>query len=206
MPFFKRTTPLFDQQLEALSCKVVATVEKLVELIEHPENAEELASEIGELEHASDRIVRETFALQASRIAFSDRNDLTALLEGVDDIVDVADAAAQQLWLHQCGPATSDAQALADVLLQSARKVHELVKLLKTLREPQEVLEICHELDILETRGDDVYRRAMLSLFSGQYDALHIARWKGVYERLERGINRCDDVAKIVAGLVQAIA
>lgn len=206
MPFFKRTTTLFDQQLEALSCKVVATVEKLVELIEHPERAEELASVIGELEHASDRILRDTFALQTSRVSISERSDLTALLEGVDDIVDVADAAAQRLWLHQCGPATPEAKGLADVLLESARKVHELVGLLKTLREPQEVLEICLELDTLESKGDEVYRRAMLSLFSGQYDALHIARWKDVYERLERGINRCEDVAKLVAGLVQAIA
>lgn len=206
MPFFKRTTTLFDQQLEALSCKVVASVEKLVELIEHPERAEELATVIGELEHSSDRILRDTFALQTTRIGVSDRSDLTALLEGVDDIVDVVDAAAERLWLHQCGEATPEAKALVDVLLRSANKVHELVALLKTLREPQEVLEICLELDTLESEGDEVYRRAMLSLFSGQYDALHIARWKDVYERLERGINRCEDVAQLVAGLVQAIA
>jgi len=205
MPFFKRTTTLFDQQLELLAAKVVATVEQLAELIEHPERAEELANVIGELEHASDRILRDTFAL-TSRVALSERSDLKALLERVDDIVDVADAAAQRLWLHQCGPATPEARALVEVFLEAARKVHQLVGLLRTLREPQEVLEVCLELDQLESRGDALYRSAMLSLFSGKYDALHIARWKDVYERLERGVNRCEDVAKLVEGLVQAIA
>lgn len=206
MPFFKRTTTLFDQQLELLAAKVVATVEQLAELIDHPERAEELAQVIGELEHASDRILRDTFALQTSRMALSERSDLKALLERVDDIVDVADAAAQRLWLHQCGPATPEARALVEVFLESARKVQQLVGLLRTLREPQEVLEVCLELDRLESRGDALYRSAMLSLFSGKYDALHIARWKDVYERLERGVNRCEDVAKLVEGLVQAIA
>lgn len=205
MPFFKRTTTLFDQQLELLAGKVVATVEQLAELIDHPERAEELAQVIGELEHASDRILRDTFAL-TSRVALSERSDLKALLERVDDIVDVADAAAQRLWLHQCGPATPEAKALVEVFLEAARKVHQLVGLLRTLREPQEVLEVCLELDRLESRGDELYRSAMLSLFSGKYDALHIARWKDVYERLERGVNRCEDVAKLVEGLVQAIA
>lgn len=205
MAFFKRTTALFDQQLEALSCKVVAIVEKLVELIEHPERAEELATTIGELEHASDRIVRETFALQTARVT-SERSDLAALLEGVDDIVDVTDAAAQRLWLHQCGEATPEARALAAVFLDSARKVDELLSVLKTMRDPQDVLELCQELSKLESRGDEVYRRAMLALFSGEHDALHIARWKDVYERIERGINRCEDVSRLVAGLVQAIA
>ena len=206
MPFFKRTTTLFDQQLEALAHKVVATVEQLAELIDHPERAEELAHTIGELEHASDRILRDTFALQGPRVTAGERSDLTTLLERVDDIVDVADAAAQRLWLHQCGAPTPEAKALVGVFLEAARKVQELVGQLRTISGPHEVLEICLELDKLESKGDELYRSAMLSLFSGKYDALHIARWKDVYERLERGVNRCEDVAKLVEGLVQAIA
>jgi len=62
------------------------------------------------------------------------------------------------------------------------------------------------EIDALEKKGDLTYRHAMVSLFSGKHDAMHVLRWKDVYERLERGVNKCEDVAKLVQAMVQAMA
>lgn len=204
--FFKRTTTLFDTQLDLLCQKVVAAAEAVAETIEHPERSEELAKIVGELEHGADRIVRDTVALQASSLGAAERSDLLALVEKVDDVVDVADSAAQRLWLHQVGPATAEARELGEVFVQSARTVQQLIATLRRIREPHDVLDLCHQLNGLESRGDELYRKAMLELFSGKYDAMHVTRWKDVYERLERGVNKCEDVAKLVEGLVQAIA
>lgn len=206
MAFFKRTTTLFDNQLDQLATKVVQAAEAVAFLIEHPEKAEEQARIVGDLEHSADRILRDTVALQTSNLGSVERADLLTLLERVDDIVDVADAAAQRLWLHQVGQPTPSAKALGDVFLQSAKTVQSLIAQLRRLREPHEVLDLCVELNRLEADGDRLYREAMLDLFSGKHDAMHVARWKDVYERLERGVNKCEDVAKLVEGLVQAIA
>ena len=206
MPFFKRTTTLFDTQLDLLASKVVAAAEAIVELLEHPDRAVALARTVSELEHGADRIVRDTFALQMSSLGSVERADLMNLLEKVDDIVDVADATAERLWLHQVGQATPEAKALGEVFLQAARAVHALIATLRKLREPHEVLDLCLEINRLENKGDELYRQAMLSLFSGKYDAMHIVKWKDVYERLERSVNKCEDVAKMIEGLVQAIA
>jgi uncharacterized protein Yka (UPF0111/DUF47 family) len=204
--FFKRTTTLFDTQLDLLAQKVVAAAEAVLDMIEHPEKSAAQAQLVGELEHGADRIVRDTVTLQGSTLGSSERGDLLALLEKVDDIVDVADAAAQRLWLHQVGPATDEARALGQLFVESAQTTQRLIATLRKMREPHEVLDLCLELDRLESRGDELYRNAMLALFSGKYDAMHVARWKDVYERLERGVNKCEDVAKLVEGLVQAIA
>ena len=204
--FFKRTTTLFDTQLDLLGQKAVAAAEGVFEMIQRPEEAEARARAIGELEHGADRIVRETVKLQSSTLGTVERSDLVTLLEHVDDIVDAADALAERLWLHQVGPATDDAKALAEVFLLSARAAHRLLVQLRDMREPHDVLEVCIELDALEMRGDDLYRTAMLSLFSGRHDAMHVVRWKELYEKFERGTNKCADVARLVQGLVQAIA
>lgn len=206
MPFFKRTTALFDTQLEQLAGKVVAAAEVLVDMVEHPEKAEEKARAVDDLEHSADRIVRDTTALQQSGIGAVERADLMDLLEKVDDIIDVADAAAERLWLHQVGQPTPEARELSKLFLESARHVKTLISTLRHLREPHEVLDSCVAINELEKKSDKAYRDAMLALFSGKYDALHIARWKDVYERFERGANKCEDVAKLVEGLVQAIA
>lgn len=204
--FFKRTTPLFDTQLESLAQKVVAAAETVVELLEHPEGAEAHSRTVSELEHAADRIVRDTIALQSASLGAIERADLLRLLERVDDIVDVADAVAERLWLHQVGDPTQEARALAGIFLQSARGVQLLVLALRRMKAPHEVLDQCVEIARLEAEGDALYRKAMLALFSGRHDALYIARWKPVYERLERGVNRCEDVARLVEGFIQAIA
>ena len=204
--FFKRTTALFDTQLDLLCQKVVAAAEGVLETIENPQRSEALARLVGDMEHGADRIVRDTVALQSSNMGAVERADLMSLLEKVDDVVDVADSVAERLWLHQVGPATPEARAMGLLFVESARTVQKLVLKLCKLREPHEVLDLCHELNGLESRADELYRQAMLELFSGRHDAMHVARWKGVYERLERGVNKCEDVAKVVEGLVQAIA
>lgn len=206
MPFFKRTTTLFDNQLDQLAGKIVTAAEALQECLNHPEKAAEHARIVNDLEHGADRIVRDTIALQATTLGSVERADLMNLLERVDDIVDVADSAAQRLWLHQVGEATPEARALCDTFVKSAKAVQSLIVQLRRLREAHEVLDVCVEINRLENEGDQLYREAMLSLFSGRHDALHIARWKDVYERFERGINKCEDVAKLVQSLVQAIA
>jgi uncharacterized protein Yka (UPF0111/DUF47 family) len=206
MPFFKRTTTLFDTQLELLASKVVSAAEAVVEMIDHPEHAAQHAQTVSDLEHSADRIVRETFALQMSSLGSVERSDLMNLLERVDDIVDIADATAQRLWLHQVGAPTPEAKQLGEVFLQAAKAVQALVNTLRKLREPHHVLDLCLEINRLEAKGDEVYRQAMLSLFSGKHDAMHIVKWKDVYERLERSVNKCEDVAKLIEGLVQAIA
>ncbi len=204
--FFKATTTLFDTQLDLLAQKVVAAAEGVRELIEHPEAAAEHAKAVGDLEHGADRIVRDTVALQTSSLGSVERADLLTLLEKVDDIVDGADSAAQRAWLHQVGQATEEARAMGQVFVDAAKGIQRLISMLRRMRESHEVLDICLEIDRLERRGDELYRGAMLALFSGRYDALHIARWKDVYERLESAINKCEDVAKLVESLVQAIA
>lgn len=206
MPFFKRTTPLFDNQLELLATRALSAAESVSEMIRHPEKAEELAQHVSDLENGADRILRDTVALQTSSLGSVERGDLLELLERVDDIIDVTHAAAERVWLHQVGPATPEALALTDVFVTCCRKVRALVGVLRNLREPHEVIEICAELNELEEQGDRLYREAMRTLFGDNADPMHVLRWQGVYERLERGVNNCYAVAKSVEGLVQAIA
>ena len=101
--FFKRTTTLFDTQLEQLSQKAVAAAETVDAMVRDPSTAAAQARLVGDLEHGADRIVRETVALQAKTLGSVERSDLLQLLERVDDVVDASDAVAQRLWLHAFG-------------------------------------------------------------------------------------------------------
>jgi len=206
MAFFRKTSPLFDEKLDQMATKVVGATEALSAMFSEPGEASTRAHDIGEIEHAADRVVRETIALAPAGMAPRERNDLMHLLIELDDIVDASHDSAQRAWLHQVGAATPEAAAMAAVLAEAGRAVRGIVSALRQGQETHRILELCLDLGRLENRGDELYRGAMLALFSGQNDALHVVRWKDVYERLECAINKTRDVAHLVEGLVQAIA
>lgn len=206
MQFFKRTTALFENQIAQLAAKAVAATEVLVEMLDHPDRAAEYARRVNDLEQGADRIVRETMALQPANLTPADRDELRALLERVDDVVDITDGVAQRLWLYNAGTATDEARAMARLLAACTANVQQIVSSLRDLNSSPVILDRCIEITRLENECDALYRRAMQELFSGRYDALHVLRWKDVYEQIEAGVNRCQEVARLVEGLQQAIA
>jgi uncharacterized radical SAM superfamily Fe-S cluster-containing enzyme len=74
--------------------------------------------------------------------------------------------------------------------------------IVEILQKPQGVTERWVELHRLEHKGDDVYHRAVGALFHETRDALTVIKWKDIYEKLEAAIDRCENVANIIEGVI----
>jgi uncharacterized protein Yka (UPF0111/DUF47 family) len=57
-------------------------------------------------------------------------------------------------------------------------------------------------IDKLETNGDEIYRRALGRLFSGEFEALEVLKWKDVVEAMEAALNTLEDTSDIVESIV----
>jgi len=64
------------------------------------------------------------------------------------------------------------------------------------------LIEHCIELNRLENMGDEIFRRAKADLFSHEKDAIAIITLKEIYETLEWIIDRAEDVADVIQGVV----
>jgi len=53
-----------------------------------------------------------------------------------------------------------------------------------------------------EHEGDDVYRRTLARLFSGEYEALEVLRWKDIVQAMEAAINTVEDISNIVESII----
>lgn len=206
MQFFKRTTALFDTQIDHVASRAEAAAALLVDMLERPASAAEDAAKLSVMEREADRFVRETVAIPPHNLGTADRYDLLTLLDRVDDIVDIAHETGQLLWLYQAGQVTPQAQRMARIFADSAARVRKVLTTLRNLGSPKDVLDICIDINRLENECDELYREAMLDLFSGKHEALDVVRWKDVYEQLELGVDRCQEVARLAEGLQQAIA
>ncbi|PWB81500.1 MAG: phosphate transport system regulatory protein PhoU [Candidatus Methylomirabilota bacterium] len=151
---------------------------------------------IREAEHEGDMITHRIMKkLNQTFIPFIDRQDLRALTSALDDVVDFIEAAASRMVLYHIEQPTVESREMVALIMASAEQV---VKATEHLPRFVGVEEICVEINRLENAADDLYRRAIASLFEGKRPILEVTKWKEIYELLEGVTDRCEDVANIV--------
>ncbi|MCD6027010.1 MAG: hypothetical protein K0R08_1529 [Solimicrobium sp.] len=131
-----------------------------------------------------------------------DRDDIHQLITRMDDILDLLEDAAQTILLYDIRQVTPEAQRLAELCLACAEKVSAAVGLLHNMDNSKEIMQICAEIDRLESDADHVMRAAMSKLFRDEPDVRSLIKLKAIYEILETVTDRCEDVANIIEGIV----
>jgi uncharacterized protein Yka (UPF0111/DUF47 family) len=169
-------------------------------LADYPERAE-LAREIVKCEHEGDRIAHDLIhRLNGGghgRAPFSSA-DGYQLATAVDDIVDFAEQAADQLGLYGVEAPMEQAVALAEVLLGAGQQVAHA---LSALGAGDEFAHPLVEIHRLENEGDRLSRDAIAALFAGGIDPMVVIRWKDIFDTLEAAIDACETVAHLLEGI-----
>ena len=169
-------------------------------LEDYPERAD-LARELLLCEHEGDRITHDVIhRLNGGRRGRRalDPVDGHALATALDDIVDFAEQAADELAVYGVEASMEQAVALADVLVGAAEQV---AAALRTLRSGADLAPHLLEIHRLENEGDRISRDAVASLFAGGIDPMVVIRWKDVFESLEASVDACEKVAHVLEGI-----
>ena len=132
-----------------------------------------------------------------------DREDIHALAEELDDVVDDMWAVAALLNVVHVDQLLPELKEQADVLVQMAEETCRLLSRLEPMKGVQAHLDA---IDRLETEGDGIYRRALGRLFSGDYPALEVLKWKDVVEAMEAALNTIEDISNVVEAIVLKFA
>jgi uncharacterized protein Yka (UPF0111/DUF47 family) len=157
---------------------------------EYPEQPE-LAAAVRDCEHDGDRIAHEILSRLAERGSGFDAGAL-------DDIVDHAEEAADQLGLYRVEAPMEQAQKMCDVLVGAADLVAES---LRELRDDEDLAATLVEIHRLENDADRIVRAAVASLFVNGIDPMIVIRWKDIFETLESAVDACETVANVLEGI-----
>ncbi len=152
-------------------------------------------------EQEGDRIVHDILhrlAERGSKRAHLDSADVHALAGALDDIVDFAEEAADQLSLYGVEAPMEQAQAMAGVLVSSAEQV---ATGLRGLRNGLDVGPQLVEIHRLENEGDRIQRAAIADLFVAGIDPMIVIRWKDIFDTLESAVDACETVANVLEGM-----
>mgnify|MGYP003382146980 CR=1 FL=1 len=159
-----------------------------------------LVESIKEVERRGDDATRNIMIrLQRSLVTPIDREDIQALATQLDDVLDEAFVAASFADASNLDESNEHLQALASSLLACSR---ELSAAVEHLNDRDGIRDHCATVHRLESTADDQYRQAMRALFAGAPDPIRVIRLKELYDRLEAGIDKCEDVANILEDIV----
>ncbi len=197
-----RDTGFFDL-FEKSTGVVVRTAEAYDEIARDYAHRQDHVHRIRQLEHDGDEIAHRTLdKLDKSFITPFDREDIQTLARQMDDVIDEIDAAAKRLVLYRIPEPTRWFAEQTTVLVRSTRLVSEVVGHLRNLKRPDGLHEKLVEIHRLENLGDDNNHAAVAELFDRATDPLMVMKWKEIYDMTERAIDRCEDIANTVEGII----
>jgi uncharacterized protein len=175
----------------------------LAELLISPADAKHRYDRIHAVEHEADRVCQETMeTLHRTFITPIERSDIHALSSRLDDIMDHIEATAQRVWLYEIEKPTAEVLEMGANLVRATEALKTAVDALGGRLDPDHLRALCTAVKAVEKENDRVLRRATARLFKEESDARALIKWKEIYEDVERAVDRCEDVANVIEGVV----
>lgn len=209
LQFFHALMPK-EESFFALFAAHAATLPKgaaaLRAMLEGGDRTGEWCAKVMEHENEADAVARDTLlAVRRSFITPFDRSDIRELTNALDDAIDQMQKTAKVVMLYGLSDFAPHMRQLGDIAVQSADLCVEAVGLLPQLRKKHARLnEITEAMVRLEGDSDVLYDEGMKALFEAHRggDALAFVIGAELYDHLEKVVDRFEDVANTINGIV----
>jgi predicted phosphate transport protein (TIGR00153 family) len=189
----------FFDLFSAAAANATHCAEALARLMADP-GSDIALQEVIDAERQGDAITDQVLKrLDTSFVTPFDREDIHALAEEFDDVVDDMQTVAQRIGLLQVKTTVSWLVRQAEVLIRLAAEAGALMDKLSSMRDLGPHLEA---IDRFESEADGIYNEALAHFFSGEFDALDVLRWKDLVDAMEKAINTMEDIGDIVESIM----
>jgi predicted phosphate transport protein (TIGR00153 family) len=178
------------------AANVLEAARRLEAMLRTYDLPETRAAEIRADEHRGDEISHAIGArLEATFVTPFDREDIHALISGLDDILDDIEEAADMFVLYRIEAPTSTAVQQAAIIVKQVEQLHDALGSLEGFKELDRYWIEVHRL---ENEGDQLVRSAIADLFLQVESPIDVIKWKDIYGILESTIDKAEDVANII--------
>jgi predicted phosphate transport protein (TIGR00153 family) len=164
------------------------------------DNPDKLAKKIRETESRGDDISHNIGRrLESTFVTPFDREEIHALIAGLDDILDLIEEVADTFVLYRIDAPTKMSVKQAALVVQACETLHQA---LSNLRGFKDIDKFIVEVHRIENEGDRLARSAIAGLFDDGAKTIEVLKWKDVYALLEDTIDKCEDVADLIERIV----
>jgi predicted phosphate transport protein (TIGR00153 family) len=200
MPREERFFDLFTRHAQV----TLAAAEALQALLKGGDNVPQCCREITKRENEADEITREVLtALRRTFITPLDRGDIKDLITSMDDAIDQMNQTAKLIALFELRSFEPPMQEMGEIIVRAAKLSVAAVPLLGSLGKDSSRLHgMTEEIIRLEEQVDQLHDQGRKHLFQAQQNAIAFIIGTEVYDHLESVMDRFEDVANVISGIV----
>ena len=209
MSIFRKLMPREDKFFD-MFCEHSKTVVEAAEALQNLLNGidvEKNCERIVALEDRADNITRDVLlAVRRSFITPFDRGDIKDLIQSMDDAIDMMHKTVKTIRLFEQTSFDPLMRQMGEEVVRAAHLIAAAVPLLdKVGANAQQLSSIAEEVTRVEGRSDDLHDQGLKDLFlrhgkSGNAMAYMIG--SEIYGELEKVVDRFEDVANEISGIV----
>jgi len=193
----------FFELFQKTADKLVSAAEEFHKMLRDLTNQQHYVDNIARYEDEADRIANLTFELlHKTFITPFDRNDIHQLTGQMDDILDLINRCAQRFPFYKLENVPEEIVQLASLSVRTTQLLKEAIYNLHSLKKSKEIFDRCNDIDRVESAAHQVVLAGEKRLFAEENDFKQFFKLKEIYAHTKLIINRCQDVANIIKGIV----
>ncbi|MCB2047001.1 MAG: DUF47 family protein [Novosphingobium sp.] len=207
--WFQRLLPQqgnFFELFEKQAGTLVAGADALARLLQGGPGKAEHIREIEEREHEADNITREVLhSVRKTFLTPFDRAAITDLIARMDDAIDEMQQTAGAVDLYEISEFEPEMRDIAAIIVDAARLTAEAMPLLRKIADNGARLhELTERIVRMEGHADEIHAAGLKRIFKeiGEKDPLQFVVRQEMFKRMERVVDRFEDVANEIDGLV----
>jgi len=202
MPKEERFFQLFAQHSEA----VVAGAQALRAMMEGGAAIEKNYQIVMDREQDADNATREVLiAVRRTFITPFDRGNIRDLITSMDNGIDQMQKTAKTITLFEAKEFTPQMKEMADTIVKCAQLVKEALPLLQSISaEATHISDLTAQISALEGKADELHDLGLRELYKANIGKSGLEFYVGneIYDHLEKVVDRFDDVANVIHGIV----
>ncbi|MDQ4060609.1 MAG: DUF47 domain-containing protein [Pseudomonadota bacterium] len=202
MPKEDRFFDLFERHSQTL----VAGAQSLRSALDGGQLLPQRLQAVMEQEQAADDVTREVLlSVRRSFITPFDRGDIKDLITSMDDAIDQMQTTAKIILLYKVTTFEPEMQQMADCIVQASGLVRQAVPLLRVVaKNSAQLASLTEQISKVEGQADDIHDGGLQRMFeaAGPQDSLAFWVHTQILHHLEEAVDRLDDVANKIHGVV----
>ncbi|EEE17724.1 hypothetical protein IV60_GL000104 [Lancefieldella rimae] len=194
---------IFYTLFKEFGAKIVETAEEYSTILDgYPETAARIPQMKVYERECDEKVQRIMKELYSSFVTPFEREDISDLALGLDDIVDGMNSVSERLDLFNVDEFRKEGAQLAELTLRACITVKEMLDHLADYKKDPIVMEKAIAVGHVEDEGDLVYHNALSRLFRDEMTGRETVAWLRIFDRMEQALDSCDKAAGIVRSVV----
>ena len=170
-------------------------------------NPKKLLDQIDKLEYDGDEITHNIHSeINTVFITPLDREDIIALTNALDDVIDLIHACASSIITYNVKRINPIAKDLSEIIVSSTKAISTILPKLRHRRNFSQIHKAIIEINRLENEADNLLRKGLTQLFKKPKNAIDVIRWRDIYEIMETTTDKAEDIAHVLQNLITKYA